>query len=140
MKNLKYFIRIQKIREIAKKPILDELKLKQILKEIANEKKIFNSTKEIREEIQKRIGKKYKLPSTKRLLKTILKVGAKIKVRKKKIKKEFEKCPVCQNYLRAKIEKNLKGEKTVLYYFCPFCNFKTKDKKEVPIRYTIYFP
>ena len=69
----------------------------------------------------------------------MIKLGAKLKTKTKKIKEELKFCPICEVPFKSLKEKNLFGKEIIMFYFCPICKFKTKDKKEVPIRYKIVF-
>lgn len=133
-RDLSFYIRIERLKQARKREKIDEKELLDFLTELKNKKLVFNSQGELLEKI-KRTFKDKNLPSKEKIRKIAIKVGYKIKYVTKKVEKELEKCPICDSPLFEKYDVNLKGEKSVIYYFCKFCGFKTKDKRDLPIKF-----
>lgn len=133
-KNLAFFIRIEKLRKSAKKKKIEKNVVLKTLREAYENRIIFKSQKDLILYLQSKFKDK-KLPSKEKIRKAAIIAGYKIKYFTKKIEKEFEKCPICSSNFSEHYSINLKGEKILDFYFCKFCGFKTKDKKDLPIKF-----
>jgi len=130
-RDLKFFIRIEKLRKAKKAEKISETELINILKEIFEKYKVIKSQKFLINEIKKRTNKS--LPNIKKIRRIIAKLGIKIIYISRKGNVQ-ENCPVCDSPLFEKIYFNLKNEKVVEYY-CKVCEYKSNDKRDVPIKF-----
>lgn len=133
-KNLSFFIRIEKLKQARKKEKVEESEIFKILKECYNKRIVFSSQGKLIEYIKNKVGDKI-LPSREKIRRLAIKAGYKIKYFTKKIEKEMDRCPICNSPFFEKYSTNLKNEKITEYYYCKVCKFKTKDKKDLPIKF-----
>lgn len=133
-KNLSFFIRIEKLKQARKKEKVDEKEIIKLLNELKNRKFVFKSQSDLLNYIREKFKDK-NLPSKEKIRRIAIKVGYRIRYVTRKIKKFLEDCPVCGSSLAEKYIENLNGEKVILYYFCKFCKYKTKDKRDLPIKF-----
>ncbi|MEM0324457.1 MAG: hypothetical protein QXW35_00985 [Candidatus Aenigmatarchaeota archaeon] len=132
-KNISFFVKIEKLKKARKREKASEKEIFEILKDAYNKKIVFKSQDKLIKYLKEKVGNK-NLPSKEKIRKIIIKVGYKIKYSTKKVDKELNKCPICFSPLFEKYSINLRNEKIIEYYYCKFCNFKTKDKRDLPIK------
>ena len=133
-KNLLFFIRIEKLKAARKKERASEKEIYNLLKNAYEKRIIFRSQSELINYLKDNLKDKL-LPSKEIIRKVAIKVGYKIKYSTKRIDKEYRECPVCGSPLTKIITHNIKGEPVISEYECKFCKFKTKDKKDLPIKF-----
>ncbi|MEM0480610.1 MAG: hypothetical protein QXQ14_00245 [Candidatus Aenigmatarchaeota archaeon] len=135
-RDLKFFVKIEKLKKARRKKKIEESELRKILEEIIKEHKVIKSQGLLIKEIKKRTDKA--LPNIKKIRRILIKLGAKVFYVTRK--DDFqENCPVCGNPFSEKYSLNLKGEKIIEYYYCKLCGFKTKDRKDLPIKFKFVF-
>jgi len=133
-RNLSFFIRIEKLRAARKREKASEKEIYDLLKKAYEKRIIFKSQSELIKFLRENIKNK-NLPLKKVIREIAIRVGYKIKYFTKRTRKEYENCPVCGKFLSKVTAFNIKKESIILEYVCKFCKFKTKDKKDLPIKF-----
>lgn len=133
-RNLTFFIRIEKLRAARNKERASEKEIYDLLKGAYEKRLVFRSQGELIKFLKDNLKDKI-LPSKEIIRKIAIRVGYKIKYFTKRVEEEYEECPICGSPLTKITTHNIKGEPVILEYECKFCKFKTKDKKDLPIKF-----
>lgn len=133
-KDLKFFITLEKLRKAREKEKASEREIMKVLIDSYNNRIYFNSLSELINYLKSKFPDK-NLPKKELIRRIAIRAGYKIKYVCKRVEKPLEKCPICGLPLFEKISFNLKGEKTVEYYYCKFCNYKSRDRRDLPTKF-----
>ncbi|MEM5828067.1 MAG: hypothetical protein QW197_01005 [Candidatus Aenigmatarchaeota archaeon] len=133
-KNLKFFITIEKLKKAREKERVSEKEVMKVLIDSYNQRINFNSLSILINYLKSKFPDKI-LPKKEIIRRIAIRAGYKVKYVCKKVEKPLEKCPICGLPLFEKFSYNLKGEKVVDYYYCKFCGYKSRDRKDLPIKF-----